>query len=189
MLYFAPNVFRQANLDAFAHIISAIRQRLEQQKQPKLDILELYGGVGTIGLHLLDLPSTRSLICSDENPYNRPCFEKSLSVMEHAFAQRAKYMPYSASDMVTQHNSLQNCHVLIVDPPRKGLDDVVLEALTRVNENSKKLQLLVYVSCGFDAFQRDYQKLKTKWKLEHAEGHVLFPGSNAIETLAYFTLL
>lgn len=55
-LHFAPNVFRQANLDAFAHIISSIRRRVHQmqgrkdQSSKRLDLVELYGGVGTIGL-------------------------------------------------------------------------------------------------------------------------------------------
>ena len=41
-----------------------------------------------------------------------------------------------------------------------------------------KLKTLIYISCGFDAFTRDFQNLTTKgkWRLEHAEGHVLFPG-------------
>jgi hypothetical protein len=25
------------------------------------------------------------------------------------------------------------------------------------------------------------------WRLDHAEGHILFPGSDAIETLVFFT--
>ena len=232
-LHFAPNVFRQANLDAFAQIVAAIRQRIQKQYDqvaqshgnnsstkknsssmkkknkkndgPPLSCIELYGGVGTIGLHLLDLPAVASLLCSDENPYNRPCFDQSISSFPKSTdAQKATYIPKNASDMIadahtflspkgsdTGDNSNKGKHVMIVDPPRKGLDDAVLAALVNNSSsclNQKTIQLLVYVSCGFDAFQRDYQRLTETglWKLEHAEGHVLFPGSNAIETLAYF---
>ena len=40
------------------------------------------------------------------------------------------------------------------------------------------------VFCGFDALRRDLDALKPRWKLAHAEGHVLFPGADHIETLA-----
>ena len=191
-LHFGPNVFRQANLDAFAQIVNQIRKRLQQQfpkqtSQPKL--LELYGGVGTIGLHLLDLVS--SYICSDENPYNRPCFQSSLTSLPNDISKKANYVPQNASDMVADSRAfLKSSQVVIVDPPRKGLEDAVLDALVQAasNESDRNIELLVYVSCGFDAFQRDFAALTRNqvWKLEHAEGHVLFPGANAIETLAFF---
>ena len=105
-------------------------------------------------------------------------------------------MPKNATDVVQYKGNLpkgNNAEILIVDPPRKGLDEYVLNALTNEkNVNStcifNRTKLLVYVSCGFDAFQSDCNALlrSKKWKLDHAEGHVLFPGSNAIETLAFF---
>ncbi|CAB9513602.1 Uncharacterized RNA methyltransferase pc1998 [Seminavis robusta] len=186
-LHFGPNVFRQANLGAFAHIVDAIRQRIGQERNNEMQCVELYGGVGTIGLNLLDLPNIKSLVCSDENTHNQDCFAKGLASLESSSA-KATYVPLNATDMVKDSRRfLQDmCHVLIVDPPRKGLDEPVVEALI---SSSHKIQLLVYVSCGFEAFQRDYKSLtdKEQWKLEHAEGHILFPGSNAIETLAFFT--
>ena len=47
---------------------------------------------------------------------------------------------------------------------------------------------LVYVSCGFDAFKRDREVLEKEggWKVERVEGHVLFPGADAVETVAVF---
>jgi tRNA/tmRNA/rRNA uracil-C5-methylase (TrmA/RlmC/RlmD family) len=67
---------------------------------------------------------------------------------------------------------------------------------------------LIYVSCGFKSFQRDAVVLlglstdgkkccvdsdddgesvaSVKWRLVHAEGHVMFPGSDHIEILAIF---
>ena len=50
------------------------------------------------------------------------------------------------------------------------------------------MKLVVYVSCGFQAFQRDCDALikSGKWKVQFAEGYILFPGSDAIETLAFF---
>jgi tRNA/tmRNA/rRNA uracil-C5-methylase (TrmA/RlmC/RlmD family) len=99
---------------------------------------------------------------------------------------KVSYISKNAADMV-QHEkvfSSNKAEILVVDPPRKGLEEEVCTALC----TSKNTKLLVYVSCGFDAFQRDCKALleSGKWVLEHAQGHLLFPGSDAIETLAFF---
>jgi tRNA/tmRNA/rRNA uracil-C5-methylase (TrmA/RlmC/RlmD family) len=233
-LYFPPQVFRQANIDAFSKIIVRIRQWLKlflQQQQPALPVddennardlkekdkkrektsqkrskrrlghcLELYGGVGTIGLNLVDLFD--SLESSDENPYNKDCFEASVANIRYkrealcsSRQLKITYESKSASDMVKGHRgmaSLRRANVVIVDPPRKGLDADVIDALCLAQKEPHSVpshQALVYVSCGFDAFQRDYNALvgPEKWKLDEAEGHILFPGSDAIEILAFFT--
>ncbi len=50
------------------------------------------------------------------------------------------------------------------------------------------MKLVVYVSCGFRAFQRDWDALMRsgRWKVAFAEGYLLSPGSDAIKTLAFF---
>jgi hypothetical protein len=74
-LRFPPTVFRQANIDGFARIIGSVRPFLP----PKARVVELYGGVGTIGLHLVD--SVEYLVCSDENPHNLRCFQASVAAL------------------------------------------------------------------------------------------------------------
>ena len=120
------------------------------------------------------------LICSDENPFNVECFEKSVSQLQQEAAQESEVRGEERGGV----RGGGGVDIVVVDPPRKGLDGLVLEAL---NEG-KGLKTLLYVSCGFDAFVTDCKCLEEKggWKLVKAEGHVLFPGSDAIETLAMF---
>ena len=91
--------------------------------------------------------------------------------------------------MASEPALFRKSQALIVDPPRKGLDQEVVDHLCR--GDSKATQLVVYVSCGFRAFQRDCDALlkSGQWLVESAEGHLLFPGSDAIETLAIPTFL
>ncbi len=196
-LHFSPNVFRQANLDAFTNIIISIRKYISsynEQRQstssPLPTCLELYGGVGTIGLSLHDLFS--SLLSSDENPFNVDCFTKSVNLISGKdVKEKITYLSKDAMSVLKDDKVPKDHEVLIVDPPRKGLDEFVIQSLTYGNNESCTLndtKLLVYVSCGFDAFQRDCDALlnSKRWVLDHVEGHILFPGSNAIETLAFF---
>lgn len=51
-----------------------------------------------------------------------------------------------------------------------------------------QLHTLIYVSCGFAAFQHDCNALLASgcWSLHWARGYLFFPGTSAIETLAIF---
>jgi 23S rRNA (uracil1939-C5)-methyltransferase len=121
---------------------------------------------------------------------------------------KVTYLVASAADALKNGQAL-GADVLIVDPPRKGLEDEVLEELCKpINkkqdpvESSDLLSIsdelvnwtndattLIYVSCGFDALARDCETLlssRAGWALESATGYVLFPGSNHVETLCIF---
>jgi len=178
-LRFPPQVFRQANLAGFCNIIIAIRRWMLPGR-----CVELYGGVGTIGLNILDLVS--ELSCSDANPFNEACFLASLAEMGDKAKEKATYTSLDASAMAIRGELTEKpVDVAIVDPPRKGLDEAVLSALEKAQPSRPRR--IVYVSCGFKAFQRDYRRLTAAgYAPKHVEGHVLFPGSDHIETLCIF---
>jgi len=183
-LHFPPTVFRQANLDSFTNIVGRIRERVLKMSEKPLCV-ELYGGVGTIALNLSDAVS--HVVSSDENPNNLKCFQDSVKQLPAEIQPLLEYKQKNAADMVTSESNLfQKCELLVLDPPRKGLEEEVIDFLCKGACSS--IKLLVYVSCGFQAFQRDCDALLAsgRWKVDFAEGHVLFPGSDAIETLAFF---
>lgn len=175
-LHFGPNVFIQSNLTGFEAILNSLRKYVPQESK----IVELYGGVGTIGVHLADLCS--SLECSDENPNNAACVRATLSSLPVQFRKKINYTTCDAAMQVAR---IPHADVVIVDPPRKGLDDKIIVALQNPGPGT-----LIYVSCGFSAFRRDCEALikqkGSSWNLAHAEGHILFPGSDHIEILAVF---
>ncbi|KAJ8613020.1 hypothetical protein CTAYLR_004042 [Chrysophaeum taylorii] len=183
-LSFSPQVFRQANLDAFARLVLDLARWVPDGAI----VCELYAGVGAIGLSLR--PRLGELRCSDGNPHAERCFDLAARAQE-ARADRlceASFLPLEAPDAFDL--DAPGADVLIVDPPRRGLDPEVLEALTTDDDKVASLSRLIYVSCGFDAFERDLAALapqkNAKWKLVHAQAHVFFPGSDHVETLAVF---
>ena len=92
--------------------------------------------------------------------------------------KRASYMVASAAKALLSGQAL-GAEVLVVDPPRKGLEDAVLDELCKpYNPNqpcvesssvltmpdemvnwANDVQTLIYVSCGFDALARDCDRL------------------------------
>lgn len=52
------------------------------------------------------------------------------------------------------------------------------------DERVASVRTLVYVSCGFEALRRELPLLtEAGWSIGASEGHVLFPGSDHLETL------
>ena len=51
-----------------------------------------------------------------------------------------------------------------------------------------RLRRLIYVSCGFEALERDTRALvdSSQWRIKSTEGFVLFPGSDHVETVIVF---
>ena len=95
------------------------------------------------------------------------------------------------ADEAVQEGQCDDAQVLIVDPPRRGLDKGVIDLLTKKKEDSltvaTELKRLIYISCGFEALERDSRELLSNgWKITSADGYVMFPGSNHIETVAVF---
>ena len=121
---------------------------------------------------------------------------------------KASYMVASAAKALHEGQAL-GADVIIVDPPRKGLEEEVLLQLCKPHNPNQDYtedpmflngpryshnwandaHTLIYVSCGFDALARDCDRLlkgNAGWRLESSTGYVLFPGSNHVETVAVF---
>ena len=174
-LHFAPNTFLQSNLTGFENIVKSIRAFVPNDAR----VLELYGGVGTIGLHLAD--KVAEIDCSDENPNNQEMFNKSRKMLTKK--QQKVVKPYTVANGEAKAAEIEQYDTIIVDPPRKGLCAGVKEALI----NTAGPRRLVYVSCGFSSFKQDCTALlEAGWKLIHAEGHILFPGADHLETVSFF---
>lgn len=115
--YFSPTSFRQANLDGFANIVAAILPAIPESSI----VCELYGGMGLIGLSLIN--RCRELRCSDENPNSFRAFELARHSLPGELAERAFFNPLAAVDALREGEAA-GADVLVVDPPRKVRSEV-----------------------------------------------------------------
>lgn len=78
--------------------------------------------------------------------------------------------------------------VVVLDPPRKGLEPALLDWLCSTGASSAGVRRLVYLSCGFPALRRDCAALLASghWRLAHAEAFLFFPGADHVEMLCVF---
>jgi 23S rRNA (uracil1939-C5)-methyltransferase len=73
--------------------------------------------------------------------------------------------------------------VVIVDPPRKGLEPELLAALS---EPGAGPSTLLYLSCDLDSLIRDHDSLRQRFRATHVLGYALFPFTKHVETLVRF---
>lgn len=172
-VFFHPASFAQANLDLFEMMIKQIKTSISSGNR----LVEYYAGVGAIGLCLVD--QFRQVSCCEMNPFAKRCFEESIHHLSDEQAAKLNFV----EGMTERHlHLLDQSDLVIVDPPRKGLDANTLKAICQSSAKE-----LVYVSCGWPSFQRDcLQLLSAEWQITKIQGFMLFPGSNHLETLAIF---
>jgi len=72
--------------------------------------------------------------------------------------------------------------VLLVDPPRQGLDIKVCEMANQVLDISH----ILYVSCGREALLRDVKQLQPSFSPVSSLILDLFPRTDSVETLVHF---
>jgi 23S rRNA (uracil1939-C5)-methyltransferase len=69
--------------------------------------------------------------------------------------------------------------VIVVDPPRKGLDETVIDAMVQMSP-----ERIVYVSCDPATLARDCKRLCAKgYALTHAEAFDMFPRTAHVESV------
>jgi 23S rRNA (uracil1939-C5)-methyltransferase len=141
-------------------------------------VLELYAGVGAIGLPLA--PRVASLALNELSPASIEGLSLGVRELAPDVAARVRVLPGPAADAL---GSLADASVVIVDPPRRGLDSAVVSALVETPP-----ERLVYVSCGLDSFLEQTEQLRSSGRLRLAglELYVMFPYTDHVETLAWF---
>lgn len=172
-LQLSTESFFQVNTEIFSKIIDQTKKFVEAGSK----ILDLYCGIGTISLSLakaisnLDIHGIEIIEAAVENAKANA----KLNGIE------ANYLCQN----VDTSEELDGYDLIIVNPPRKGCNNQILESIA--NSDCKKL---VYVSCNPATLTRDIRKLeKQGFKLEYIQSFDMFPHSFHFESLAVITRL
>ena len=170
-VHYPPGAFGQSNLDLAEKLIGHVRELVPQDAS----VVEFHGGVGAIGLSIVD--RVRELRVNELNPHSLRGL--ALGLDELAPAQRAKIsvLPGAAEAVL---EAADGAEVVIVDPPRRGLD---AELTRRLRDEPP--QRLLYVSCGLDSLLEDVALLTGgRLKLAGLTAFDLMPYTDHVETVA-----
>ncbi len=161
-----PNSFFQINKPVFEKIVAEIKREISGSV-----ILDLYAGVGVIGICIADLVET--VIAIEEN---RDAVNAGIENARINNIRNIKFFPGKVEERIS---GIGHADTVILDPPRKG---VHREALQKLSE--MKPQKIVYLSCNPATLSRDAQfLLNNGYQIKRICFFDMFPQTYHIETL------
>lgn len=137
--------------------------------------LDLYCGTGTIGIYISDL--CNRVIGVEVNKSSVTCanYNKLLNKIDN--------IEFIEGDVSTVINNEMNLDLIVVDPPRSGLDNKAISIIKQI-----KPKKLIYVSCNPMTLARDIQKLSEEYKLNDIELFDMFPNTHHVESVCLLDL-
>lgn len=167
---YAVEGFFQINVPVYEQALRDMRQWVPAGK-PAVD---LYSGVGTIGLTI----GGDNVTMVEINEHAVREMQRNITALEREKAAKAILAP---SESALEH--ITNEATIIVDPPRAGLHDDVINKLLEVAPAR-----IVYLSCNPVTQARDVAKLAEKYGIKAHTGYNFFPRTPHIEHLVVLDL-
>lgn len=169
-----PGAFSQANPLLAETMFAAARADVPAGAR----VLELYAGSGALGLGLVARGET--VVFDEIAPLAVLGLRRGLEELG-ARAGASEAIEAPAAQLAPR---VRESDVVIADPPRKGLDEEILQAL-----RDHPPERLILVACGFAAFLRDARRLQADGALalRRVRPVALFPWTAHLEVAALFT--
>ena len=163
---YATEGFFQINLPVYEQALRDMQQWIE----PNTPVVDLYSGVGTIGLTIGG--SNVTLVEINEHAVR----EMKQNIHELKRGGQATAV-LAASESALEH--ITPGSTIVVDPPRAGMhEDVIYKLLDTAPAR------IIYLSCNPVTQARDIMRLSQKYGIRHHQGYNFFPRTPHIEHLA-----
>ncbi len=171
-LQIGPNSFFQNNLRLLDQLLADVRSAVVGPQTPT-SVVDLYGGVGTIAIHLA--PHVGQVHCVES------VAESAALARQNAETNDAANVNAICSDVLPylRAQPAGACAVAVLDPPRTGLGSEVCRELLRLGP-----QRIAYVSCNPLTQVEDLRVLASDYRLCSLRGYDMFPHTPHVETLA-----
>ena len=146
-------------------------------------LLDLYCGMGTIGLSMAD--HCRELVGVEIVPEAIESAKANAARMGAAISAKSRFFCADAGQAAAQL-AAEGLHpdVVMLDPPRKGCDEATLSAVVRMAPRR-----VVYVSCNPATAARDAAWLEQNgYRTEKVQPVDLFPRTKHVETVCLLVL-
>lgn len=172
----SPRAFFQLNPKQTKVLYDEARKALSLNENESL--VDAYCGVGTIGLSLAHL--AKEVRGMDIVP--QAIDDAKANAVRKGF-KNTRYEVGTAEELLPQWlRSGFKPDAIVVDPPRTGLGDELLNAL--ITYPAKKL---VYVSCNVSTLARDLQVLTKKYHVDYLQSVDMFPQTARCEVVVKLT--
>jgi len=138
-------------------------------------VVDLYCGVGTFTVPLAQRAAT--VIGVEGNP--RAARDAEFNLRSAGVGEKARVLRMPVSRALETRKLADEADIVVVDPPRLGLERAVLEGLVALQPRR-----IIYVSCDPSTLARDLKRLVQRgYELRHVYPLDLFPQTYHIESI------
>jgi len=168
--YYGFDCFFQNNMELFAEALKEIRGAAFKCGK----LVDLYSGVGVIGLHLRDLAGKVLAVEASESS------SKYAALNAKDLGAKNFEMVCSLSEKM-KNDLFDGTDILVVDPPRAGLHNKVIKRIMEILPKR-----IIYLSCNPITQGRDAAFFMEKYKIVRSAGFDFYPNTPHAETLIVF---
>ena len=174
----SPLSFYQTNLIQTEKLYNLVLK--EANLTGKEIVFDLYCGIGTIGIYMAK---------NSKKVYGIEIVEQAIEdAKDNCKINNINNIEYFAGDIeILLKDLIENKKVypdvIVVDPPRKGLDNTTIENIIKIK--SKKI---IYVSCNPATLIRDLKKLEDEYNIEKIQPVDMFPFTSHVECISVLKL-
>lgn len=169
----SPKSFFQVNTLQAEVLYEVLKENLDLSGNEIL--FDLYSGVGSIGIYLSDMVKKVYGIEIEKQAVEMANINLRINNVNNA-----EYIAGSVEEKIQEFRSRGIIpDVIVVDPPRRGLDQKSIEYI--LNFNAKKIG---YVSCNPATLARDLKLLSCKYDICKIVPVDMFPNTEHIETIS-----
>ena len=161
--------FYQVNYHQMIKLYNLIKEKANVNKE--MNVLDLYSGIGTISLFLSKYVKHVTGVEIVKEAVDNANDNIKLNNIDNA-----TFILDDAKNPLDQH--LKDIDLVIVDPPRKGLNENLINSL--INSNVNKV---VYVSCNPATLARDLSILKDVFIVGNITPVDMFPWTTHVENV------
>lgn len=134
-------------------------------------VLDLYCGVGTIGIYVSE--HCKEIIGIDYN-------ESNISdANDNKELNQLSNIDFICDKVENRIDSFKDIDLIIVDPPRAGLDAKTRDYLKKINPKA-----IIYISCDPVTLVRDLNKLETAYQVKYLKPFNMFPRTYHVECVS-----
>ena len=168
---YSPFCFFQNNISLFEKAIKEMKKYTKRCKR----LLDVYCGVGTIGICLTDGREVVGVEIEDE--------EKEYAKLNAEINNIKNYKILNINSKKLDETLIENFDCVILDPPRAGLTKKLISKILKA-----KPLFLIYLSCNPFTQAKDYELLRKTYKICIIEGFDFYPHTPHLESLLILKL-
>jgi len=170
----SPTSFFQVNTKGMINLYNKVLEYSELKGNENL--LDLYCGTGTIGIYLSKYCGKVFGIEINEEAIKDANINKKINNINNI-----EFKSGDVKDILYKNKFIPD--IIVVDPPRAGLDKKVIEQII-----SLKPSKLIYVSCDVVTLARDLNILKAKFDIIECTPVDMFPNTYHVECVCVLKL-